>query len=250
MIKRGKVIASIEARYSATRLPGKVMLEINGKPMLALMIERVKMAKSVEDIVIATSINPDNDVIEKLAKELHIECYRGSEDDVLDRVLKAAQMCKADHIIELWGDSPLIDPNIIDSAVDHYFKHGYDCVGTCLDHTFPLGMSLLVFPTRILNEVASTTNDPVDRENVSNYIYEHPEKYKTGNLPCPKELFRQDIRLTVDERNDFELIKNIFEHFQSKESSFGAKDVISYLDKNPDLLNINRNVKQKILRKT
>lgn len=245
---KGKIIASIEARFDSTRLPGKVMKKVIGKPMLELMIERVRKARFVDEVVIATSLNPNNDVIEALSHRLNVKCFRGSEDDVLDRVLGAVKKYNGDHIVELWGDTPLIDPLIIDAATQYYFQNDFDCIATCLDKTFPWGMSLLVFPTRILEEISLLTNEPVDRENVSNYIYEHPERYKIGHLPCPPELNRPEIRLTVDELPDFELIKTIFKNLGLSNPLFSTSDIIKFLDDNPNLKKTNQYVKQKKLR--
>ncbi len=245
-----KIVASIEARTGSTRLPGKVMRQILGKPMLELMIERVRRAKLIDEIVIATSISKNDDVLEDLAKKLDVSCYRGSEDDVLDRVLKAAKSCNADIIVELWGDTPLIDPEIIDQAIKYYLDNDYDCVGTCLDKKFPWGISLLVFSTKVLEEVSEITNDPIDRENVSTYIYMHPEKYKIGNLPCPKQLNRPELRLVVDEIPDFEVMTKIFEHFTLLgKMDFNTKDVINFLDSNPNVKDINKDVKQRTVKK-
>ena len=174
VFKRGKIVVTIEARMGSTRLPGKVIKPILGRPMLELMIERVKKSMLVDEIVVATSTNKNDDILQELAENIHVGCFRGSEDDVLDRVLRAAQAHKADHIAELWGDCPLIDPEIIDRKIQYYLDNDFDCVGTHLDKKFPWGISSLIFPTKILEEVSFLTQDPVDRENVSNYIYEHP----------------------------------------------------------------------------
>lgn len=243
-----KIISTIEARMGSSRLPGKSLKKIIGKPMLELMIERVKKSNLIDEIVIATSKNPIDDPIEILAKRLNVGCFRGSEDDVLDRVLNAAKAHKAGHIVELWGDTPLIDPYIIDSLIKYYLDNNFDCVGTCLDKTFPWGMAALIFPTIILDEVSKTTNDPVDRENVSNYIYEHPEKYNIGHLPCPPELKRPEIRLTVDEMADFILVENIFKELYPTNPDFKTIDIIKYLDSNPQVSQINNDIKQKKLR--
>lgn len=246
MPKKGRIIASIEARLGSTRLPGKVLKEIMGRPMLELMVERVKRSKYIDEIVIATSVNPKDGAIEEMCRRLGIVCYRGSEDDVLARVLGAAKHIKGDHIVELWGDAPLIDPGIIDATINHYVENDYDCVG--IDRKFPWGMNLLVFPTNILEEVSLITNDPVDRENVSNYIYEHPDKYKFTRYPCPPELSRPDIRLAVDELPDFELVKTVFERLMPRSSFFSVTDIIKLLDAEPELKDINKCVKQKKLR--
>jgi spore coat polysaccharide biosynthesis protein SpsF len=248
MARLGKIIGSIEARFNASRLPGKMMKTIAGKPLLEIMVERVQHAKALDGLVVATSVNPKDDVIEALARRLGVACFRGSEEDVMARVLGAAKSIGADHIVELWGDTTLIDPEIIDDAVVYYQKNDFDLVATCLDKTFPWGMSLVIFPTKVLEEIESRTTDPVDRENVSNHIYEHPERYKIGHLPCPQEMRRPEIRLTVDQQQDFDLINRIYSELGLKTPFFSVGDIIELLDRHPDWLQINRAVQQKKLR--
>lgn len=245
-----KIVATIEARMRSTRLPGKSMKKILDKPMLELMIERVEKAKYIDKIMVATSENPEDDVIEELTKKMKVGCFRGSEVDVLDRVLKTAKSVNADVILELWGDSPLIDSKILDDIIDYYLKNEFDCIGTFLPNykkTYPIGISALIFSTKILEEVEKTTQNPDDRENVSNYIYEHPEKYKIAIMPCPKELNFPDIRLTVDEERDFKVVKTIFENLYPINSNFSTIDAIRFVNANPDLRDINKNVIQKRL---
>ncbi len=245
-----KVVATIEARMTSTRLPGKSMKSILGKPMLEILIERVKNCKKIDTIVVATTENKTDDIIEELSKKTSVNCFRGSEEDVLDRVLKAAKSAKADVIVELWGDSPLIDPFLIDEIIEYYLENDYDCVGTTLPNfkkTFPLGLSVLIFPTRILDEVDKLTQKPEDRENVSNYIYEHPEKYKIGAMPCPDDLNFPELRFTVDEASDFELVKTVFENLYPTNKDFRASDVIKFLNSNPQVRNLNRHVVQRRL---
>ena len=245
-----KIVAIIEARMSSTRLPNKSMKKIVGKPLLELMIERIKHCNKIDEIVIATSILPENDVIEALAKKLKVSCFRGSENDVLERVLESAKSVNSDIIIELWGDSPLLDSNILNDLIDFYQKNRYDCVGTTFPNfkkNYPLGISALIFPLKILEEVNQITHNPNDRENVSNYIYEHPEKYKIRPLPCPKNLNFPNLRLTVDEQNDFNLIKIIFEELYYLDPQFSTVEVIKFLNSNPKLLEINKDVIQKKL---
>ena len=161
-----KVVASIEARMGSSRLPGKSIRKILDKPMLELMIERVKECKEVDDIVVATSSNKKDNVIAELASKLDVNYFRGSENDVLDRVLNAAKMIKADVIVELWGDCPLIDPEILDDLVTFYKKNNLDCIGTSLPNfkkEFPLGISALIFSTKILDDVSKITKNPEDQ---------------------------------------------------------------------------------------
>lgn len=246
-----KIVASIEARMGSTRLPGKSMKKILGKPMLQLMIERVKNCNKIDEIVIATSKNKENDKIEELSKKLGVSYFRGSEEDVLDRVLKGAKSVNADIILESWGDCPLTDPLVLDDLIKYYLENNFDCVGTILPNfkkTYPLGISALIFSTKVLDEINKITHDPVDRENVSNYIYEHPEKYKLSPLPCPPELNFPNLRLVVDEQSDFDLIKIIFENLYPSNPKFNTKEIIKFLNSNPNIRNMNKDVDQKRLK--
>jgi len=245
-----KIIATIEVRMQSTRLPGKSLANILGKPLLQLMIERIKNSKLINEIVITTSKQPENDTIEDLARKINIKCYRGSEDDVLDRVLKAAKSINGDVIVELWGDSPLIDYHIIDRLIQFYLENKYDCVGTVFPNfkrTYPLGISALIFSTKILEEVNRLTKNPIDRENVSNYIYEHPDRYKIALLPCPEEINYPDYRLTIDEQKDLDLMKIIFERLYPSNPQFRLEDVIRFLKENPSSASLNKDVVQRKL---
>jgi len=247
-----RFVAIIEARMSSSRLPGKTMKKILEKPMLELMIERVLKSKKINEVIIATSVNPENDPIEKLGNKLEVRCYRGSENDVLDRVLKAAHSCEADVIIELWGDCPLIDPSILSNLVEFYENNEYDCVGTMLpnfEKKYPLGLSALIFSTKILEQVNELAHDVLDRENVSNYIYEHPEKYKIAPLPCPRNLDYPNLRLVVDQISDFELVRIVFENLYPIDKCFSAVNVIEFLNSNPKIRDLNKYVKQRTLPK-
>lgn len=246
-----KIVATIEARMGSSRLPGKSMKKILGKPLLEFMIERVKLSKMTNSIVIATTYNVSDNAIEDLAKSMEVNCFRGSEDDVLKRVLEAAESVNGDAILELWGDCPLIDPQVLDNLITFYMKNNFDCVGTVLPNftkTYPLGISALLFSTKILRDVDKLTQKPDDRENVSNYIYEHPEKYTLAPLQCPGELNYPNLRLVVDEQNDFNLIKIILENLYPKNSCFSTSDVISFLNANPQLKELNKDVVQRRLK--
>lgn len=245
-----KIVSTIEARMSSSRLPGKSMKEILGKPLLQLLIERVRNCQKIDQIVVATTANPSDDVIGELAKKTGVNFFRGSENDVLDRVLKAAKSVNADLILELWGDSPLVDSNMLGYLIEYFLENDFDCIGTTLPNfqkTYPIGISALIFPTKILEEVARITQNPVDRENVSNYIYEHPEKYKIGQLPCPAELNYPHLRLTVDEQEDFDLVRSVFENLYPTNPNFTAADAIKFLNLNPEIRDLNKDVKQRLL---
>ncbi|ARJ67027.1 spore coat biosynthesis protein F [Magnetospirillum sp. ME-1] len=238
-----KIIATIEARMTSSRLPGKVLLPAQGAPMLARMVERLKMVPSLDGIVVATTVNATDDPIEALAKELGIGCWRGSEDDVLMRVLDAAQAFAADVIVELTGDCPLIDPVIVEQCVQAYKAAGVDYLSNILERTYPIGMDTQVFATRILADVAKRTTDPSDHEHVSLYIYRHPELYSLKNVPAPPEHFDPELRLTLDTKQDYELIDTVFSALlPAKGPGFTLGNVLTLLKTHPYLRKINDHV--------
>ena len=243
-----KTVAIIEARMTSTRLPGKILLPILGKPMLELLIERLKRAKLIDQIVVATTHNPSDDVVEKLTQRIRVGCFRGSEDDVLDRVLCAARANEADVIVEITADCPLIDPSVLDQVIRIYETKNVDYVSNILKRTYPRGMETQVFSTAVLENVARLTQDPVDHEHVSLYIYEHPETFTVFNVASDLPEKYRDIRLTVDTVEDFQLINAIYELLYPQNPTFTLTDIINLLGKRKDLLEINQNIQQKQVR--
>lgn len=240
-----KIVASIEARMTSTRLPGKVLLPIMGKSMLEYLIERVRESKKIDQIVVATTNNDDDDPIVDLCNRVGIASYRGSENDVLDRVLNAVKSVNGDIIVELTGDCPLLDPIIIDETIDFYLKNNFDYVSNCLSRTFPIGYDTQVFSFKVLERVHSITQDPADREHVSLFIYEHPEIFSLWNIRSNLSQKWWSARLTVDTKEDFLVISSIFEALYPKFRIFGLDHVITYLDNNPAIMNINSHIIQK-----
>jgi spore coat polysaccharide biosynthesis protein SpsF len=237
-----KIIATIEARMTSSRLPGKVLLPAQGKPVLARMVERLKLVSSLDGIVVATTINATDDPIEALAAELGIGCWRGSEDDVLKRVLDAAHAFGADVIVELTGDCPLIDPAIVEQCIQAYMAAGVDYLSNVMERTYPIGMDTQVFATSILDDVARRTNDPTDHEHVSLYIYRHPELYSLKNVAAPADLFDPELRLTLDTKQDYELIDTVFAALLPKGPDFTLADILALLRSTPHLRKINDHV--------
>ena len=240
-----KIVATIEARMGSLRLPGKVMKEILGKPILQITAERAMKSKLLNEVIVATTTNPRDDVIVDMCKKNNILYYRGSEDDVLDRVLNAAKSRNAEIIVELISDNPLIDSNVIDQIVQFYLDNDYDYVSNFIPKvTFPTGIGAQVFSTDLLDEVSTLTSDLEDleytknRENVTWYIYHHKEKYKVGNFEASGIFRNPKIRLDLDNPEDFELIKKIYENFNSLNVSL--EEVLEYLNKNPELIKINQ----------
>lgn len=243
-----KTVAIIEARMTSTRLPGKILMPVLGKPLLELLVERLKRASSLDQIIVATTTNATDDIVEDLTKKLGIGCFRGSEEDVLDRVLRAAHAFQADIIVEITGDCPLVDPLIVDNVVITYKKGQYDYVSTAIKRTYPRGLDTGAFSTNVLENVARLTDDPVDHEHVTLYIYEHPDIFSLFNIESHLPERQWNYRLTVDTNEDFVLIKSIYEILYPINPAFSFLDVLALLDNRPDLRKLNQEILQKRVR--
>jgi len=240
-----RIVATIEARMTSTRLPGKVLLKIGGKPALEYMIKRIEQSKLIDEIVVATTTKDSDLPIIDLCARVGCKHFRGSEQDVLLRVLDAAKSVGADIIVELTGDCPFIDPEIIDKLIELYFSRDYDYASNVVERSFPDGFDTQVFSVKSLERVSEMTDDPIDRVHVSCYFYKNPHKFKLANLTAPEELTWPDLRLTLDEEADYHLLKLIAEKLEHHKGMFSALDVISLLKQEPYLIKINKHVKTK-----
>jgi spore coat polysaccharide biosynthesis protein SpsF len=240
--------AIIEARMKSTRLPGKVLRPMAGKPMLELLIERIRHALLVDQVIIATTVSPSDDPIESLSQKLQIACYRGSEEDVLDRVLAAALRFAVEVIVEITGDCPLIEPSKIDHMLKSYQYMNVDLMTNRLDESYPPGLGLRIFSRATLEKVARLTNDPVDREHVTLYVWEHPEIFSIYHFQNNLDRKYWDLRLTVDTAEDFKFIQAIFEELYPQKPLFDLYDIIDLLERKPELMGINKHVQDKPIR--
>lgn len=221
------------------------MRPILGRPMLELLIERLRRTHRLDQVIVAMTTNAADDIVEELCCCLRVGYFRGSEDDVLDRVLCAAHAFAVDLIVEITGDCPLIDPEVIDRLVEAFHAGKVDYIGNILKRTYPRGLDTQVFPTTVLEEVARSTQDPIDHEHVSLYIYEHPERFRLRNVESGLPERYWGLRLTVDTLEDFTLVRAIYEALYPQNPAFLLKDVLGLLDRRPELVEINQEIKQK-----
>lgn len=252
-IKR-KIAASIEARMGSSRLPGKVLMEIEGKPVLQILTERLSKSKYIDEIIIATTVNELDDRISEFGKKSGIKVFRGSEDDVLGRVVGAAESVNADIIVEITGDCPLMDAEVADSVIKEYLNNipEYDYV-TNIGYVgnekreIPIGMDVRVFSFKELKHISEITNDPEDREHVSLYFFRTgKDKYNLHNIETPDKWKRDyNVRLALDTKEDFEVIKIIYEKLNKMKKDFTLEDILNFLDKNRKVAEINSCVIQK-----
>jgi len=243
-----RIVVSIEARMTSTRLPGKVMMDCAGKPMLELLVERLKRASLIDDIVVATTTNATDDVLIDAAKRLGIHSFRGSEDEVMDRVVGAMREAKADVVVQVTADCPLIDPEIIDQLIRLYQHNTFDCVANARVRSYPRGLDCAVVSMAALARSLEMAEDYAHREHVCLSIYERPDAFRVFDLIATGELCRPDYRWTLDTEADYAFIKAVFEHLYAENPSFGTREILSLLKEKPELADINSHIRQKGLR--
>lgn len=240
-----KVVATIEARMSATRLPGKVLLPLTGEPVLTRIIERLSRSKYIDEICVATTVNSADDVIVELCQKNSYKYFRGSEEDVLSRILRAAEMCRAEIIVEGMADSPMVDWRQVDYLIDMLEAGKYDYVSNEIGETFPLGFDMRVFPYAVLKETENLITDSEHHEHAALYIYTNPHKYKIGVWNAEGKMRWPKLRLTLDTPKDYELIARVYDALYLNNPDLSAEEIIDYLIDKPELYNLNADIKQK-----
>lgn len=232
----------VQARMSSSRLPGKVMLPILGKSLLLRMVERLQMIKHKAQIVIATSDDSSDDIIENESIKMQVACYRGSLTNLLDRHYQAAKSLNADVVLKIPSDCPLIDPQIIDQVFDFYFadseKHDY--VSNLHPATFPDGNDVEIMSMSCLEKSWKEAKKPLELEHTTPYIWENPEKFRIGNLLWETGLdYSMSHRFTIDYEADYLFITRVYEELYDENPAFSCEDIISLLDQKPEIMNIN-----------
>jgi spore coat polysaccharide biosynthesis protein SpsF len=232
----------IQARMSSTRLPEKIMLEVCGKTLLEHMILRIKKSRKIDKILVATTINKKDDVIEKFCKEKQIQCFRGPEDDVLSRYKLANDYLNSDIIVRICSDCPLLDSNIIDDVINTFEKGNYDYVNNLvpLPRTYPDGLLVEVFSSKVLNEAYVEAKKPSDREHVTFFMSNQPKRYNIYRLDCEEDLSK--YRFNLDYPEDFTVIKAIYESLYLDKPNFVMSDVITWLNNHPEIMKINSHI--------
>ena len=235
-----KVTAIIQARMASTRLPGKVMKEVLGRPLLSYLIERVRCCKDIEDVILATTLNYEDDPIASFGSNQGVDVFRGSENNVLERYYKAATSFGARHIMRITADCPLIDPELLDILIEYYFVQKYDYVSNAVNPTLPDGLDAEIFTFKALDYAHKHAVLPSELEHVTPYIRNHPEVFKTGNWTHHDDL--SQLRWTVDEPEDFEFVRQVIEILYPVNRSFRMNDVLDIIHQRPDLAQINAHI--------
>ena len=231
------ILAILQARVSSTRLPGKVLLPLLGKPMLVRQIERILRSQRIDKHIVATSAETEDDAIENLCNEINIECFRGSLDDVLDRFYQAAKVYKPEHVVRLTGDCPLTDPQIIDRLIDFHLAGGYDYSSNALEPSYPDGLDAEVMKFNVLEQAWRKATTKTEREHVTFYIYNEPTLFKIGVEKNHVDL--SYLRWTVDEPEDFSLVETIYQNLYPLNPSFTQDDILALLHNHPEMITMN-----------
>ncbi|WP_163538889.1 glycosyltransferase family protein [Gracilibacillus sp. YIM 98692] len=239
------IVAIIQARMGSSRLQGKVLKEVMSKPLLEYQLQRVKKSELITDVVVATTLLPSDDLIIDLCNELNIKTFRGPENNVLERYYQAAREYDANIIVRMTGDCPLIDPFIIDKVIDNYIDNEYDYVSNTQIRTYPRGMDVEVFSGKALKSAYDNAKKGYEKEHVTPYIYLNKRYFNIGQVQY-KENYSK-YRLTVDTAEDFNLISEILKSIYPNKQLFTLNDIIYLLEKEPELIEINKHVKQKKL---
>jgi spore coat polysaccharide biosynthesis protein SpsF len=237
-----KIVIIVQARMSSSRLPGKVLLPVSGKSLLLRMIERISRTRYPVKIVVATSTDSSDNAIEKEAYSNHIACFRGSLSNLLDRHYQAALLHKADVVLKIPSDCPLIDPAIIDATLDLFYENpdDYDYVSNLHPATFPDGNDVEIMTMDCLERTWQAAREPWELEHTTPYIWEHPEFFRIGNLEWSTGLdLSMSHRFTIDYPEDYDFIVQVFRKLYPVKKNFSCNDILQLLEDQPKLYEIN-----------
>ncbi|MBI5147724.1 MAG: NTP transferase domain-containing protein [Parcubacteria group bacterium] len=241
MRKRVKVIAAIQVSTKSLRLPGKAFKDLCGKPVLMRIIERLRKAKEVDGIVIATTTRPEDDVLVGFAAEHGVGCVRGEVTDVVGRLLAAMRLAGADAVLRVTGDSPMVDPDLVDRVIGRYrtLAGRVSFVTTCLPPTYPEGYSLEVLPTSLLEHLDVTQHTPEERETFAIHISKNTGMYSRSVVSSSKDA--SHFRLTLDYPDDFRVIEAVYRHFLGiGKEDFTVDEAVAFLEAHPEIASINQ----------
>jgi spore coat polysaccharide biosynthesis protein SpsF (cytidylyltransferase family) len=239
-----KTVAIIQARMGSTRLPGKVLMPVMGRPLLQWMLDRIATCKDVDEIIVATTTNDRDEVIAKFTESLGYRVFRGSEDDVLDRYYHAASLVHCDAVIRITADCPLLDPNILGKMINDFEMNKLDFLSNSepLPSSWPDGMDVSIVRFSALMTAWRNAIKPSEREHVTFHFWNNQQIYKCMRIDHNPDLAK--YRLTIDYIEDYEVLKAVIEHFASHSiEAFGrvsVGEIIDFLNNNPAIFNLNQ----------
>lgn len=237
-----KIVTVIQARTGSSRLPNKVLMPLAGLPLLIRMVERVKLSELAGEIIVATTKEVSDDVIEKISKENDFLFYRGSTDDLLDRHYQAAKLLNADAVVKIPSDCPLIDPKVIDKVIGFFIEHSsdFDFVSNLHPATYPDGNDVEIMHFSVLENAWKNAKRQLEREHTTPYIWENLDKFRIGNVEWETGLnYSMTHRFTIDYPEDYEFIRKVYDELYHKNPNFGLNDILQLLESKPEIKKIN-----------
>jgi spore coat polysaccharide biosynthesis protein SpsF len=237
-----RVVAIIQARMGSTRLPGKVLKDLCGETVLARVVNRTRRATLLQEVVVATSVQPADDAIVQECGRLSVACFRGDEADVLDRYYRAAEKFSADAIVRITSDCPLIDPEVSDKTIRAFLDQHPDYASNVLQRSYPRGLDTEVMTFAALQSAQREARDPYQREHVTPFLYQHPDRFRLVSVTGDRDY--SHYRWTLDTREDLEFLRAVYAR-RAETSDPAWQDVLRILEEEPDLAAINEHVKQK-----
>lgn len=242
-----RVFAAIQVRLGSKRLPNKALISINGKTIIEWIVQRLQQSKQLNGIVISTTKLSKDDQIQEISEKIKIPCYRGSEEDLILRLLQTADSVKADAIVRITADCPLVDYQLVDKLVQIFKKqpNRWDIITNTFPPTFPDGLDIEVLPHSTLQRLDTKVKDVLHREWFTMFIYQHSQSFRILNICNETDL--SNLRWTLDYPEDLEFVKCVYNYFNGKEHLFTMKDVLKYLNENPEIKKINSNRIDKVI---
>jgi spore coat polysaccharide biosynthesis protein SpsF len=240
-----RIVATIEARMGSTRLPGKVVLPLGGQPLLQRMVERVRFSACVDAVWVASTVAPADQQIDAALAGSDCPIHHGPIEDITTRLLEVAEAARADVLVQLTGDCPLVDFELIDLCVRHMIVSDSEYCVLGFGNDLPIGLDVRAVTVDALRRSAAASVDPVDRVHGTYFIHRSPDAFRHARVAVPAVLQRPEFRLTVDEPADYALVSRVFDVLYPRNPQFRAADIIDLLDRNPDWAAINRDVRQK-----
>ena len=239
-----KVVAIIQARMGSTRLPGKVLKDLEGETVLSRCVKRVRRSQTINEVLVATTDRAADDAIVAECRKISAPVSRGDQDDVLDRYFRAAQLTKADVVVRITSDCPLIEPEVIDKTIAAFVEAKPDYASNSLARTYPRGLDTEVMTSATLGRAWQQAQKPYEREHVTAYIYEHPADFNL--LSVTNDVNLSEHRWTVDTPEDLEFARAVYARLKEN-PNFTWRDVLGVLEREPQLLELNRGIAQKAL---
>jgi spore coat polysaccharide biosynthesis protein SpsF len=239
-----KTVLIIQARMGSTRLPGKVLQPIAGQSMLARTCRRAARANRIDEAIVATSVHPQDDPVVDECRRLDLPCFRGSEEDVLDRFYRAAEARRADLVVRVTSDCPLIDPELIDDVIEAMLRDRPHYAANVLERTYPRGLDTEATPRDALEQAWREAVEPYERSHVMPYFYQNPQRFRLRSVVGEANF--SHYRWTVDSPDDLALVRTLYRRMDC-DDAFSWRDVIGLLEREPNLAQINGHVCQKQL---